>query len=72
MKSDILGDGSAHHGNRGTVPYSVFIDPRFRAGPTEAEARAKGFDVRIAKIPAAAVPKGAGAETVRRGFSGGD
>lgn len=58
VKSDILGDGSRTTENRGTVPYSVFIDPPLsRAGLTEAEARAKGFDVRIAKIPAAAVPK---------------
>jgi pyruvate/2-oxoglutarate dehydrogenase complex dihydrolipoamide dehydrogenase (E3) component len=58
VKSQLLGDGSRTTANRGTVPYSVFIDPPLsRAGLTEAEARAKGYDVKIAKIPAAAVPK---------------
>jgi pyruvate/2-oxoglutarate dehydrogenase complex dihydrolipoamide dehydrogenase (E3) component len=58
VKSQLVGDGSRTTQNRGTVPYSVFIDPPLsRAGLTEAEARAKGYDVKVAKLPAAAIPK---------------
>ena len=58
VKSQLFGDGSRTTQNRGTVPYSVFIDPPLsRAGLTEAEARAKGYEVKIAKLPAGAIPK---------------
>ena len=58
VKEDVLGDGARTTANRGTVPYSVFLDPPFsRAGMTEQEARDAGFDVKVAKLPAAAVPK---------------
>lgn len=58
VKSQLFGDGSRTTQNRGTVPYSVFIDPPLsRAGLTEAEARAKGYEVKIAKLPASAIPK---------------
>ena len=41
-------------------PYSVFIEPSFsRAGMNEQEARRAGLDVKIAKLPAAAIPKAA-------------
>ena len=58
VKSQILGDGSRHLGNRGEVPYSVFIDPPFsRVGMTEKEATEKGHKVQIFWMPAAAIPK---------------
>ncbi len=39
VKADVLGDGARTTANRGTVPYSVFLDPaRARAGMTEQEA----------------------------------
>ena len=58
VKADVLGDGARTTANRGTVPYSVFLDPpHSRAGMTEQEARAAGFDVKVAKLPAAAIPK---------------
>lgn len=58
VKSQLLGDGSRTTGNRGAVPYSVFIDPPFsRVGMTEKEAREAGYEVKIAKLAAAAVPK---------------
>ncbi len=58
VKSQTLGDGSRTTENRGTVPYSVFIDPPFsRVGMTEKEAVEKGYTVRIAKLPVAAIPK---------------
>jgi pyruvate/2-oxoglutarate dehydrogenase complex dihydrolipoamide dehydrogenase (E3) component len=40
------------------VPYTVFLDPELgRVGLTEREARRLGHDVRIAKLPASAVPR---------------
>ncbi len=43
---------------RKNVPYSVFIDPSFsRVGLSEKEAIAAGYDVKVAKLPAAAIPK---------------
>ena len=58
VRDDVLGDGARTTANRGTVPYSVFLDPPFsRAGMTEQEARAAGLNVKVAKLPAAAIPK---------------
>ncbi len=58
VKSQILGDGSRTTKNRGAVPYSVFLDPAFsRVGLSEQEARDQGYEVKIAKLPAAAIPK---------------
>lgn len=64
VKSQLLGDGGRTTQNRGEVPYSVFIDPPLsRVGMTEAEARRRGYDVKIARLSAAAVPK---AQVMRR------
>lgn len=58
VKSDVLGDGSRTTANRGAVPYSVFLDPPFsRVGLSEQEARDRGLHVRVARLPAAAIPK---------------
>ena len=58
VRDEVLGDGARTTANRGTVPYSVFLDPPFsRAGMTEQEARAAGLNVKVAKLPAAAIPK---------------
>ncbi|MEA5050790.1 MAG: FAD-dependent oxidoreductase [Oscillospiraceae bacterium] len=58
VKSQLLGGGERTLDNRGAVPYSVFLDPPFsRVGLTEAEALEKGFEVKIARLPAAAIPK---------------
>lgn len=58
VKSQLLGDGGRTTANRGPVPYSVFLDPPFsRVGMTEEEALAKGLEVRVARLPAAAIPK---------------
>ena len=58
VKSQLLGNGNRTTKNRGTVPYSVFIDPPLsRAGLTEVEAREKGYDIQIAKLSASAIPK---------------
>ena len=40
------------------IPYTVYLDPELgRIGLTEREARQLGHDVRIAKLPASAVPR---------------
>lgn len=40
------------------IPYCVFTTPELaRVGLTEAEARAAGYDVRIARMPVAAIPR---------------
>ena len=58
VKSQILGDGSRTTANRGAVPYSVFLDPPLSiVGMTEAEARKAGYEVKIARLQMAAVPK---------------
>ena len=58
VKSQVLGDGARSTENRGAVPYSVFLDPPFsRVGMTEKEALDKGYQVKIFKLPAAAIPK---------------
>lgn len=58
VQSQIMGDGSRTTENRGAVPYSVFLDPPFsRVGLTEAEAIEQGYEVKVAKLSAAAIPK---------------
>lgn len=58
----IVRDNVLHQANRTTdgrlVPYTLFIDPELgRVGMTEEEARQKGFNVAIAKLPAVKVPR---------------
>lgn len=44
--------------NRSNVPYSVFISPSFsRVGLSEKEALEKGYNIKITKLPASAVPR---------------
>lgn len=52
-------DGAPRDGrSRINVPYSVFLDPAYaRVGLNEREARQAGYHVKIAKLPAAAIPK---------------
>lgn len=51
LRKNLLEGGNASVGDR-LVPYTVFMDPELgRVGLTEAEARARGHDVRIAKLP---------------------
>ncbi len=58
----IIRDNVLHNANRSTagrlVPYTLFIDPELgRVGLTEEQARKKGFDILLAKIPAAKIPR---------------
>ena len=58
VRSAVLGDGSYTTDKRGAVPYSVFLNPPFsRVGMSEQEAKDKGYSVKVAKLPAAAIPK---------------
>lgn len=58
IKDQMLGEGARTTQNRGAVPYSVFLDPPFsRVGLSEQQAREQGFEVKIARLPATAVPK---------------
>lgn len=58
VKDQLAGSGARTTANRGAVPYSVFLDPPLsRVGMTEAEAQRAGFDVRIARLETAAIPK---------------
>lgn len=58
VASKVLGDGSYTLDKRGAVPYSVFLNPPFsRVGMSEKEAVAAGYQVKIAKLEAAAIPK---------------
>lgn len=53
VRSALTGDESRTTKNRGSVPYSVFLDPPLsRVGLTEAEARAQYPNVGVAKISA--------------------
>ncbi len=58
VRSQLMGDGSRTVNNRGAVPYSVFLDPPFsRVGMSQEEAEKAGYNVKIARLPAAAIPK---------------
>lgn len=58
VKSAVLGDGSYTLEKRGMVPYSFFLDPPFsRVGLTEKEAVKAGYDIKVSKLSAAAIPK---------------
>lgn len=53
-----LGGAPRDGRSRQNVPYSVFLDPAYaRVGLNEREARQAGYHVKIAKLPAAAIPK---------------
>jgi pyruvate/2-oxoglutarate dehydrogenase complex dihydrolipoamide dehydrogenase (E3) component len=51
IRSNVIEKGQASSSDR-LVPYTVFIDPQLgRVGMTEAEARAAGKKIRVAKMP---------------------
>jgi pyruvate/2-oxoglutarate dehydrogenase complex dihydrolipoamide dehydrogenase (E3) component len=58
IKDDLLGSNKRTSANRGEVPYSVFITPCFsRVGLSEKEAKDKGYQIMVGKIPASTIPK---------------
>jgi pyruvate/2-oxoglutarate dehydrogenase complex dihydrolipoamide dehydrogenase (E3) component len=51
LRRNVIEKGNASTEGR-MVPYTVFIDPQLgRVGATEAEARASGHKIRVAKMP---------------------
>ncbi len=51
LRTNLLEGGKASTADR-VVPYVVFIDPQLgRVGLSETEARERGFDIRVAKMP---------------------
>jgi len=57
LKANLL-DGDAGTIAGRLVPYTVYIDPQLgRVGLSEREARSKGLDVRVAKMPMAYVAR---------------
>ena len=51
-------EGGAYRDLGRNIPYSVFLEPALsRVGLTEAEAKAQGYEVLSASLPAAAIPK---------------
>jgi pyruvate/2-oxoglutarate dehydrogenase complex dihydrolipoamide dehydrogenase (E3) component len=50
LSTNLIEKGNATTNNR-LVPYTVFIDPQLgRVGPSEAEARAQGHNIRVARM----------------------
>lgn len=57
VRDNLLGGGGATRGGR-MVPYTLFIDPQLgRVGMTEREAREKGLEVRVARLPMSRVAR---------------
>lgn len=58
VKDHLFGNGTRTTNNRGNIAYSVFISPTFsRVGLSEQEALDAGYEVKLAKMPAAAIPR---------------
>ncbi|MFJ7738737.1 FAD-dependent oxidoreductase [Lysinibacillus sp. NPDC097287] len=58
IKDELFGKNQRTVQDRQGIPYSVFITPPLsRTGLSEEEAIAKGFNIKVAKLPVAAVPK---------------
>lgn len=58
VKDYIFGKKERSTENRQNIAYSVFITPTFsRVGMSEQEAKAKGHNIKVAKMPTAAIPR---------------
>ena len=58
LREDLFGAGERKVSDREPVSYSVFIDPPLsRIGLSEAEARKKGLNIKVNKLPVAAIPR---------------
>lgn len=58
VKSQVFGDHSYTKDQRSEVPYTVFLTPPYsRVGMNEDQARQNGYQIKIAKMPAAGVVK---------------
>ncbi len=58
IREDLFGEGSRSTSDRDPVSYSVFIDPPLsRIGMSEEEAVKKGLDIKVSRLPVAAIPR---------------
>ena len=58
-RDNVYGNGNRSLNDRNVVPYTTFLStPLSRVGLSEKEAIEKGFDVKVGKIEAMAIPKG--------------
>ncbi|WP_274972934.1 FAD-dependent oxidoreductase [Bacteroides fluxus] len=58
IREDLFGAGERKVSDREPVSYSVFIDPPLsRIGMSEEDARKKGLDIKVNKLPVAAIPR---------------
>ncbi|WP_455662107.1 FAD-dependent oxidoreductase [Pradoshia sp.] len=58
IRDQLFENGTRKTTDRKNVPYSVFIDPPLsRIGLSEEEAKQKGYDISVAKLPVAAIPR---------------
>ena len=59
IRDNVYGNGNRSLNDRNVVPYTTFLStPLSRVGLSEKEAIEKGFDVKVGKIEAMAIPKG--------------
>lgn len=58
LREDLFGAGERNLSDRDPISYSVFIDPPLsRIGMSETEANRKGLNIKINKLPVAAIPR---------------
>lgn len=58
LKHNLQNPNEKHSSQGRLIPYTVFLDPELaRIGITEAQARAQGIAIKIAKIPSAVIPR---------------
>lgn len=58
LREDLFGAGECKVSDREPVGYSVFIDPPLsRIGMSEVEARKRGLNIKVNKLPVAAIPR---------------
>lgn len=58
VKYNLQNPQNKHSSKDRLIPYTVFLDPELaRIGLTEAQAKAQGRKIKIAKIPAAVIPR---------------
>lgn len=58
IKDDLFGNKKRSTKDRGNIPYSVFMDPPLsRIGLSEEEAIKKGYEIKVAKLSTASIPR---------------
>ncbi|TSO25473.1 FAD-containing oxidoreductase [Lactobacillus sp. LL6] len=66
IKSQLFGNGQYTLESRNIVPYSVFLDPALsQVGLNEKQAKTKGIEYKLFKLPVAAIPKARVAKDTR-------